>query len=211
MHIADGIVSGPVIGAGFAVTAVLAAATMRNIDMEEIPKLSVATAVFFVANFIHIPLVVASIHLILNGLVGVILGKRAFVAIMLGVVLQSFFGFGGVTVIGVNSVMLGGGALFAYGIWQLRNYVSIPNKEVVFGALAGALGILFSGCILALALISSGEAFLVSAQAVLGYHVVLMFIEGAVTGACVGFLAKAKPDLLAGYKLPKLSKLVQSS
>ena len=200
MHIADGIVSGPVIGAGFVGMALLAAATMRNVEMDEIPKLSVAAAVFFVASFIHIPLVVASIHLILNGLVGVILGKRAFVAIMLGVILQSFFGFGGVTVIGVNAVMLGGGALLAYGVWQLRHYVSLPNKEVVFGALAGALGIFFSGCVLALALVTTGEAFLVSAKLVIQYHLVLMVLEGAVTGACVGFLAKAKPDLLAGQR-----------
>lgn len=200
MHIADGIVSGPVLTAGFAVTAVLAAATMRNVDLEEIPKISVVTAVFFVANFIHIPLVVASIHLILNGLAGVILGKRAFMAIMLGVVLQSFFGFGGVSVIGVNSVMLGGGALLAYGIWQCRHLVSFPGREVVFGALAGGSGIFFSGCILALALVTTGEVFLVTAQLVLGYHVVLMVLEGVVTGACVGFLMKTKPDLLAGRR-----------
>lgn len=200
MHIADGIVSGPVIAAGFAGMALMAAVTMRNIEMDEIPKLSVATAVFFVANFIHIPFVVVSIHLILNGLVGMILGKRAFVAIMLGIVLQSFFGYGGVTVIGVNAVMLGGGALLAFGVWQLRHYVPVPNKEVVFGALAGASGIFFSGCILALALATTGEAFHTTAELVLKYHLFLMVLEGAVTGACAGFLAKTKPDLLAGQR-----------
>lgn len=200
MHIADGIVSGPVIAAGFGVTALIAAATSRNVELDEIPKIAVVTAVFFVANFIHVPLVVASIHLILNGLAGVMLGKRAFMAISLGVVLQSFFGFGGVSVIGVNSVMLGGGALLAYGIWQLRNYVSFANKEVIFGGIAGGLGIFFSGCILALALVTTGDAFWVTAQAVLGYHLVLMVIEGIVTGACVGFLLKAKPDLLSGQQ-----------
>ena len=203
MHIADGIVSGPVVATGFAVTAVLAALTMRKVDLEEIPKISVVTAVFFIANFIHIPFVVASIHLILNGLAGVILGKRAFMAIMLGVVLQSFFGFGGVSVIGVNSVMLGGGALAAYGVWQLRHLVPFKNNEVVFGALAGAMGIFFSGCIMALALVTTGEAFLVAAYAVLGYHAVLMIVEGAVAGACVGFLLKAKPELLAGRRKDK--------
>ncbi len=205
MHIADGIVSGPVIGAGFAGMALLAAATMRNIEIDEIPKLSVATAVFFVASFIHIPIVVVSIHLILNGLVGMILGKRAFVAIMLGVILQSFFGFGGVTVIGINSIMMGGGALLAYGVWQLRHYVTIPKKEVVFGALAGALGMFFSGCILALALATTGDAFRVSAKLALQYHLLLMVLEGAVTGACAGFLAKAKPDLLAGQRKPQIN------
>lgn len=203
MHIADGIVSAPVIITGFAVMGALAYATTRNVDLEEIPKISVVTAVFFVANFIHIPFVVASIHLILNGLAGVILGKRAFIAITLGVVLQSFFGFGGVSVIGVNAVMLGGGALMAWGIWQSRHLLKIKGSEVLFGALAGGLGILFSGCILALALVTTGDAFLVTAQAVLGYHLLLMVIEGGVTGACVGFLLKTKPELLAGWKRPE--------
>ena len=201
MHIADGIVSAPVMIAGFAVTAGLAALTTRHLETEEIPKISVAIAVFFVANFIHVPLGVVSIHLILNGLVGVLLGKRAFPAIMLGVVLQSFFGFGGLSVIGVNSVMLGGGALVAYGVWQLRHKVSIRNKEVIFGGLAGALGIFFSGIILSLALVASGEVFNDAAVLALEWHVVLMIIEGVVTGACVGFIVKAKPDLLAGQKL----------
>lgn len=203
MHIADGIVSAPVIAAGFAVMGALAYATTRKVELEEIPKISVVTAVFFVANFIHIPFVVASIHLILNGLAGVILGKRAFIAITLGVVLQSFFGFGGVSVIGINAVMLGGGALMAYGIWQLRHLMPVAASEVVFGALAGGLGILFSGCVLALALVTTGDAFLITAQAILGYHLVLMVIEGAVTGACVGFLLKAKPELLSGWKRPE--------
>ncbi len=202
MHIADGIVSAPVIATGFALMGALAYATTRNVELEEIPKISVVTAVFFVANFIHIPFVVASIHLIMNGLAGVILGKRAFIAITLGVVLQSFFGFGGVSVIGINAVMLGGGALLAYGIWQLRHLLPIKGGEVVFGALAGGLGIFFSGCVLALALVTTGDAFWVTAQAVLGYHLVLMVIEGAVTGACVGFLLKTKPELLSGWKRP---------
>ena len=200
MHLADGIVTGPVITIGFGVAAALAAVTMRKVDLEEIPKISVVAAVFFVASFIHIPLVVASVHLMLNGLAGVILGKRAFMAIALGITLQAFFGFGGVTVIGVNCVMMGGGALFAYAVWQCRHLVSIPNKEVVFGALAGALGIFFSGCLLALALATTGDEFLVAAKAVLGYHVVLMIIEGVVTGACVSFLLKTKPDLLSGQR-----------
>ena len=107
MHIADGILSAPVLAAGFGGTVVIAAATMRKMDLDEIPKVSVMAAVFFVANLIHIPIGPTSIHFILNGLVGVILGPRAFAAIMLGVILQAFlFGFGGVTVIGVNCVML---------------------------------------------------------------------------------------------------------
>src|SRR3569832_673704 len=99
MHISDGILSGPVLADGFAGTAMVAGLTLRKMDMEEIPKVSVITAVFFVASLIHVPVGPSSVHLILNGLDGVVLGWRAFPAIMLGIILQAIlFGHGGVSV-----------------------------------------------------------------------------------------------------------------
>ena len=71
MHISDGVLSAPVLISGFAGTAVITAITIRNMDLEEIPKISVITAVFFVASLIKFPAGPTSVHLILNGLVGV--------------------------------------------------------------------------------------------------------------------------------------------
>jgi len=203
MHISEGILTTPVWLAGYAGTAVLAAVTMRKLDMEEVPKISVITSVFFIASLIKVPLGPASIHLILNGLVGVVLGWRAFAAIMLGIILQAIiFGHGGITVIGINSLMLGGGALIAYMVWQLRHRFSFKNREFVFGALAGAIGTISSGIVLATALITTGEAFNVIAATVLAAHVPIMLIEAAVVGASAAFLHKAKPDILAGRRQP---------
>lgn len=200
MHIADGILNGPVLAAGFAATALIAAATMRRMDLEEIPKISVITAVFFIASLIKFPVGPSSVHLILNGLAGVVLGWRAFPAVMLGIVLQTLlFGHGGVSVIGVNSVMLGGGALVAYLVWQLRLRVNMPKREVIFGALAGASGIISSGIVLAAALLTTGDAFVATAGYVLAAHVPIMVIEAAVVGTCAGFLARVKPEILSGH------------
>ncbi len=205
MHISDGILSGPVLAAGFVGTAVIAGLTLRNMDMEEIPKVSVITAVFFVASLIHVPVGPSSVHLILNGLVGVVLGWRAFPAIMLGVILQAIlFGHGGVSVIGANCVMLGGGALAAYGVWQLRHWFSLERKEVIFGALAGGSATLVSGMVLSLALVTTGEQFLVMAGAALAAHIPVMIIEAVVVGAAAGFLAKVRPHILAGNTAPAL-------
>jgi cobalt/nickel transport system permease protein len=199
MHISDGVLSGPVLIAGFGGAAVLAAATMRRMDMEEIPKVSVITSVFFVASLIHVPLGPSSVHLILNGLVGIVLGIRAFPAILLGIILQAIlFGHGGVSVIGVNSVMMGTGGLLAYGVWQLRHHVDIKNKEVIFGAMAGGTGVLVSGLILSLALLTTGKQFLVVAGTVLAAHIPIIIIETIVVGACAGFLTRVKPHILAG-------------
>lgn len=206
MHISDGILSGPVLAVGFAGTAVVAGLTLRHIDMEEIPKISVITAVFFVASLIHIPVGPSSVHLILNGLAGVVLGWRAFPAIMLGVILQAIlFGHGGVSVIGVNCLMLGGGGLAAYAVWQLRRYVSWPRKEVLFGGLAGGAALLVSGLILALALVTTGEQFRVMAGAVLLAHLPVIIIEALVCGAAAGFLARVRPQVLAGNRAKPLA------
>ncbi len=201
MHISEGILSTPVWVAGYAGAAALAAVTMRKMDMEEIPKISVITAVFFVASLIKIPLGPASIHLILNGLAGIVLGWRAFPAIMLGIILQAIiFGHGGITVIGINTLMLGGGALVAYMVWQLRHRFTINRRELIFGALAGAAGTISSGIVLALALVTTGEAFNAIAATVLAAHLPIMFIEGAVVGVAAQFLLKVKPEILAGHQ-----------
>ncbi|MCC6302869.1 MAG: cobalt transporter CbiM [Gammaproteobacteria bacterium] len=201
MHISEGVLSAPVLITGFVGTAVLAAVTMRKMDLEEIPKISVITSVFFVSSLIHVPIGVTSVHLILNGLVGVILGWRAFPAVLVGLVLQAIlFGHGGVTVIGVNCLMMGGGALMAYVVWQQRHHFSLKRKEMIFGALAGATGVGFSGIVLALALATTGEAFHAVAGAVLIAHIPIIIIEAGVVGACAEFLSRVKPEILAGQR-----------
>ena len=66
------------------------------------------------------------------------------------------------------------------------------------GALAGAVYFaimrwqqakpsLFSGLIMALALVTTGEAFFATAKAVIAAHLVLMVVEGAVAAACIGW------------------------
>lgn len=199
MHISDGILSAPVLTAGFVGTVAVAAYTLRKLDLDDIPKVSVITSVFFVASLIHVPIGPSSVHLILGGLVGVVLGMRAFPAIMLGIILQTvLFGHGGVTVIGVNTMMLGTGGLLAYAMWQLRHRFDFKNKEMIFGGLAGATGIFSSGIILALSLVTTGEEFIATAGYTLVAHIPVMIIEALVVGACAAFLVKVKPDALAG-------------
>lgn len=206
MHISDGILNAPVLAAAFAATAAVTALTLRNMDLEEIPKISVLTAVFFVASLIKIPIGPTSIHLILVGLMGVILGWRAFPAVLLGLILQALlFGHGGVTVIGVNAMMLGGGALAAALVWQQRFRFTVKKPEVMFGAIAGATGVAVSGVVLALALTTAGDAFVGTAYYVLSVHIPIVAIEAAVVGVAAGFLHKVKPEILSG-PVNKLSK-----
>lgn len=201
MHISEGVLSPTVWISGYAATAVVAGLTMRKLDMEEIPKISVITSVFFVASLIKVPIGPTSIHLILNGLAGIVLGRRAFAAIMVGIILQAIiFGHGGITTIGINTLMMGTGALVAYLVWLQRNRFSFNKRELVFGAIAGAAGTITSGLILALALVTTGEEFRGMAVTVLSAHIPIMIIEAAVVGASAEFLNKTRPDILAGAR-----------
>ena len=57
-----------------------------------IPRIALMTAAFFVASLIHVPIGPTSVHLLLNGLVGVLLGWRSALAIAVGLLLHGLPG-----------------------------------------------------------------------------------------------------------------------
>jgi len=197
MHISDGILSAPVWIGGCVVTAVITAVTVKKVRPEDIPKVAIMTSVFFVASLVHIPIGPTSVHLILNGLVGIILGPLAFISILLGLVLQMLlFQHGGITTIGVNSIMMGVPALLVYRIFDLRKKIIFKSNVAIFGALAGACGIFFGILILALFLVVSGDEFIGVAKLALLAHLPVIVIEAIITGFIVSFLMTVKPELL---------------
>ncbi len=197
MHISEGVLSPPVLIGGWAATGLVGWAALRTIEGADLPKIAVMTSAFFVASLIHIPLGPASVHLVLNGLVGVLLAAGAFPAILLGVTLQAIlFQHGGVTVIGVNALLMGLPALAASAMFRLYKRMPVRGGTTLFGFLAGAAATLLSGLLLAILLATAGEAFWVVAKLGLAAHLPVMVIEGAVTAAAVSFLGRVKPELL---------------
>src|SRR3954471_24563988 len=76
---------------------------MYRVRDEDIPLIALLTAAFFVASLIHVRVGPTSVHLLLNGLVGVVLGRRAVLAVAVGLVLQAaLVGHGGFSSLGVN-------------------------------------------------------------------------------------------------------------
>lgn len=107
VHIADGVLNWPWLAGGFAIAAVLAWMGARKIRDEEIPRVALLTAAFFVASQIHVRVGPTTVHLILNGLVGVVLGWRSALAIPIGLLLQAtLLGHGGVATLGVNCCVM---------------------------------------------------------------------------------------------------------
>lgn len=196
MHISDGVLPISVTVGGYVVSAALVTWSARRSRSEELPKLAVVTAAFFVASLIHIPLGPTSVHLIIPGLTGALLGPSAFLSIGLGLLLQSLlFQFGGLTALGANALMMGLPAL-ACG-WFFQKYKGQTQlRQAFIGGLAGTLGTAMAAIILAILLVTGGEDFFGVAKIALLAHVPVIIIEGIVSAFTIGFLARVKPALL---------------
>ena len=196
MHISEGILSAPVLVTGAALTAAGTAVGLKKLDYERMATVGMLAAAFFVAALVHVPIGPGSIHLILNGLLGLLLGWAAFPAILTALVLQAIlFQFGGITTLGVNTFLMAFPAVCAY--WLLGPMIRRNGKRAMLAAfLAGALAVALSGVIMAAALVSTGEHFIKAAGLVLLAHIPLMVIEGLITVFVIGFLKKVQPELL---------------
>jgi cobalt/nickel transport system permease protein len=210
MHIPDGIVPITVCVGGYATTAALTWYALRTINRQPdpqagIPRASLLAAAFFVASWIHIPIPPASVHLVLNGLLGAILGFYAIPAILVGLFFQAvMFGHGGLTTLGLNATIIGVPALLAAALFHLRLHFGGGSRigTAVCGFLAGASGLGLAALLLVLLLIATLPATLDAAveraaiMALLLAHIPLMLIEGTLTALVALFLQRVRPDLL---------------
>ncbi|MGD1865073.1 MAG: cobalt transporter CbiM [Phormidesmis sp.] len=221
MHISEGFLPAQVCIAGYGTTGLLTWYSLRQINRQgnpnaKIPKASLLTAAFFVASSISIPIPPTSVHLLLNGLLGVVLGYFAVPAILIGLLFQAmFFGHGGLTTLGVNASMLGFPALLAYHIFQLR-FVLEPKEQAfsqsngsiwrigAFSFLGGALGLALTALIFFVLMVTlvSADFDVQTEQVAVTYltlaHLPLAIIEGGFTAMLAVFLQRVKPELLTG-------------
>jgi len=197
MHLAEGVL-GPGVLIGGAVIAVGGLAVgLRMLKTRDVPRVGVMAAALFVASLIHIPIGVGSVHLILNGLAGLLLGWAAFPAFFAALLLQAIlFQFGGLTTLGVNTVVLAAPATVV-GLLFGRLALRPGAWSLAAPFMAGAGAVAMSGGAGAAALYLSGKAvFFELAGAILLAHVPLMAIEGVFCVLCVSFLRKVTPQLL---------------
>ncbi|MEE9507582.1 MAG: cobalt transporter CbiM [Thermoplasmata archaeon] len=199
MHRADGILAPEVWIAGFVITGIILAYTLYRTKAEEIPKISLVTSAVFVASLIHIPLGPTSVHLILAGLAGVLLAEKAYPSVFIALLLQAFlFQHGGITTIGINTVIIGVPALVSYGIFVVGvNHTRFEQRLVIFGGLAGGVAIVLAVVLTSIALLFGGEEFLGVVALLAVAHVPVIVIEAVIVGSVVGFLNKVKPEMLA--------------
>jgi cobalt/nickel transport system permease protein len=197
MHISEGVLSAPVLIAGAAVAVAGVSVGLRRMDNENIPKVAVLSSAFFVASLIHVPLGPASVHLVLNGISGILLGWLSFPSIFVALTLQAIlFQFGGITTLGVNTVVMALPGVICY--YLFRGYVRRENGFLSYASAfsCGALSVFLSCIFVAVALISTEKSFMTVAKLIVVAHLPVMAIEGVMTLFCILFLKKVRPELL---------------
>jgi cobalt/nickel transport system permease protein len=199
VHISEGVLGVPVLAAGTGLAILGTAVGLKKMDYERLPQVAVLSSAFFVASLIHVPLGPAAVHLVLNGLCGLLLGWLAFPAILVGLTLQALlFQFGGLTALGVNTFNLAfPGVLVAYACGRgIKSPSRVVRGLAEFTAGAGA--ILLSGLLVAFSLVATGESFNSAARLIVAAHVPVMVIEGILTVFVVEFVRRVRPEMLGG-------------
>jgi cobalt/nickel transport system permease protein len=212
VHISDGVLTVPWLAGGFAVAALLVLLASFRVRDEEIPRIAVLSSAFFVATLMHLRLGPTSVHLLLNGLVGVVLGRRAPLAILIGLALQAaLLGHGGFYTLGINTCVLTLPALLAGGMFASLCRLPKMRQQTsatlwIFGCIIGMTSVLATLVLNAVVLFWGGaEDWSAIVWFVFYAHLPIVGLEGIVLGFTVSFLGRVKPEML-GIKEETLRK-----
>jgi cobalt/nickel transport system permease protein len=203
VHISDGVLETTWLAGGFVVAGFFAFVGAYRIRDEEIPRIALLTAAFFIASSIHIRVGPSSWHLLFNGLVGVMLGRRAGLAIPIGLGLQYFLLMhGGFYTLGINTCImllpaLLAGAAFSVVCHAAQRRQLGARTLLVAGSLVGTLTVLATIVLNYGVLVLGGETdWSVPAGILFLLHLPVAALEGIIVGFLVSFLGRVKPDLI---------------
>lgn len=200
---------------GYLAAAALAAIGCWNLHERDVPRIALATAALFIASSIHVPVPMSSVHLVLNGMIGILLGHRAALALFVGLFLQAILmHHGGIYTLGVNVVVQALPAFAAGALFRLAASSS-KRSPAMLAACGGALSfacvivtVLLQSSLLRLAAIDDGN---IAALLWIGLHVPIGVVEAIVVGFMVNYLAHVKPDMLGIRPLPNSTAELQNS
>lgn len=216
MHIPDGVLPVWIWVLGFVIMSLIMGFSLfrlRTMDMKKkIPLLGALSATMLVGMSLPTELILPGYHINLSVVTGILIGPAlGFIAAFIANLILAFMGHGGITVIGLNTMLLGSEAVLGHSLFYLFKRLPIFWRA----ALATVVTLLVTTLILigfvALShlnpeLLHHGEehgqelqvdgSIATFSMIVLTIGLIGWIIEAAITGAVVTFISQVKPDLL---------------
>ncbi|MDR2433831.1 MAG: cobalt transporter CbiM [Treponema sp.] len=193
MHISEGVLSPPVLAAGWTLAAGALAVGLKKTPVEKLPETALVSAALFLASLVHVPLGPSSIHLTLLGLAGMLLGWSVFPALFIALFLQGLlFQFGGLLSLGVNTAVMGTAALAGYYVFRV--FRAAPGRPQFVAAFCAGFAAVITGTVLVCgALFFSDMELKATATLLFAANLPLAAVEGIVSAFITAFLARIMP------------------
>ncbi len=130
MHIPDGVLPMWLVLAGWIATALILSFCIKRVSRidikRKIPLIGIVSAIMIVGMTLEI--VPIAYHVNLSIVAGIILGPAlAFISVFIVDLIIAMFGHGGITVVGLNTIVIGAEAVLGYYLFQL--FMALTGKE----------------------------------------------------------------------------------
>jgi len=187
----------------------------QEYDEKIVPYIGIMAAFIFAAQFVNFPVPFGtSGHLVGGVLLSVLFGPwTTIVIIFLVLLIQSFMGDGGITVIGVNSFNMGVIGAFL-GIFLVKIFIKILNKTkmnnsnklILSSAISSYLVIVVSAMMVPIEMaMSKIDAWVIAVPFMLIYHLIIGIGEAFITTAVLYIIIKSKPEMIITEKILNIS------
>ena len=206
LHIPDGVL--PVLlwapGLGLALLLlVLGARALRGASPQRLAYQSALGALVLAAMVVELPLGPLDYHLTLVGPVGVLLGAASvFQVVFVASAILALVGHGGLTVVGLNALVLGAGGALARPVYMVcaRRWgppLALAAATGVTQTVSGALWLVVMAVAMHLQAVGPHRVRLVAGVA-FPLYLAGIVIESVVAFGIARFIIRVRPDLLPG-------------
>ena len=145
MHIPDGVLPLWLVSAGWIITLAFLYMSIRRVSgiklEQKLPLIGIAAALMIVGMTLQI--VPIAYHINMSVIAGIVLGPAlGFIAVFIVDLIISMFGHGGITVVGLNTLIVGAEAVM--GFYLFRACLAVTRRGGISIGFSSALAALFS-------------------------------------------------------------------
>jgi cobalt/nickel transport system permease protein len=210
LHIPDGVLPVLLWAPGLALALlllVLGARALRGASPQRLAYQSALGALVLAAMVVELPLGPLDFHLTLVGPVGVLLGAASvFQVVFVANAILALVGHGGLTVVGLNALVLGAGGVLARPVYlacagRWGPPVALAAATAVTQIVSGALWLAVMAAAMHVQAVGPHRVKLVAGVA-FPLYLAGIVIEAAVAFGVARFITRVRPDLLPGGATP---------